>query len=86
MSEKYVVNFACQETAEGREYHEILDTADVSLAVGKHELLEIVIQDRQGRHKRILITALVQQYQVGGCGYEQRNRTDNEARPGGDVV
>ena len=65
MSEKYVVNFAAQETKEGREYHEILDSADVSLAVGKHDLLEIVIQDRQGRHKRVLVSATVQTYRLG---------------------
>ena len=65
MSEKYVVNFAYESNTKGHEYSDVLDSADISLALGKHDLLEIVIQDRQGRHKRVLITALVQQYKLG---------------------
>jgi hypothetical protein len=59
----YILQFAQRDGEYERA--EVLDEAKVSLAVGKHDLLEIVIQDRLGRFKRVLVTAVVQQHKLG---------------------
>lgn len=64
--EQYIVQFGSRlETDANAPWVEIIDECALPDGYGKHDLLEVVIEDAQHHHKRIIVTAVVEKYELG---------------------